>query len=73
MYVYNGRYCESLDHILYYNGEIKTDNYGRKVPKHAHGTDHTSRQTSSAKLIMDATLKLNDEIVPAGTILSYLI
>ena len=47
----------------YYKGEIKTDHYGRKIPKHAHGTAHTSRQTSSTKLIMDATLKLYDEIV----------
>lgn len=47
----------------YYKGEVKTDPYGRRIPKHAHGTAHTSRQTSSTKLIMEATLKLYDEIV----------
>lgn len=47
----------------YYKGEVKTDPYGRKIPKHAHGTTHTVRQTSSAKLIIEATLKLYDEIV----------
>ncbi len=47
----------------YYKGEIKTDFYGRKVPKHAHGTANIGRQTSSTKLITDAVLKLYDEIV----------
>ena len=45
-----------------YNGEIKTDFYGRKVPKPAHGTIRLDHQTSSTKLIMDAVLKLYDKI-----------
>ncbi len=47
----------------YYKGEIKTDFYGRKVPKHAHGTANIDRQTSSTRLITDVALKLYDEIV----------
>ena len=47
----------------YYSGEVKTDHYGRKIPKHAHGTANIDRQTSSTRLITDATLKLYDEIV----------
>lgn len=47
----------------YYKGEIKTDHYGRKIPKHAHGTANLDRQTSSTRLISDAVLKLYDEIV----------
>lgn len=47
----------------YYKGEITTDHYGRKVPKHAHGTANLDRQTSSTKLIMDAVLQLYDQIV----------
>ena len=46
-----------------YTGDITTDYYGRKAPKHAHGTANVGRQTSSAKLISEATLKLYDEIV----------
>jgi len=46
-----------------FSGEIKTDFYGRKIPKHAHGTANLSRQTSSTKLITEAALKLYDEIV----------
>lgn len=46
-----------------YNGEITTDNYGRKIPKHAHGTANIGRFTSSSILITKATLKLFDEIV----------
>ena len=46
-----------------YTGEITTDFYGRKVPKHAHGTANIGRHTSSTMLITQATLKLFDEIV----------
>lgn len=46
-----------------YTGEITTDFYGRKVPKHAHGTANIGRHTSSTMLITQAALKLFDEIV----------
>lgn len=47
----------------HYKGEITTDYYGRKVPKHAHGTANIGRFTSSAMLITKATLELFDSIV----------
>lgn len=46
-----------------YKGEITTDHYGRKVPKHAHGTANLSRQTSSTQIIMDAVMELYDRII----------
>lgn len=46
-----------------YKGEVTADRYGRKVPKHAHGTANLSRQTSSARLIMGAVMELYDRIV----------
>lgn len=46
-----------------YNGPITTDHYGRKVPKHAHGTANLERQTSSTRLIVDAVMELFDRIV----------
>ncbi len=46
-----------------YNGEVKTDYYGRQVPKHARGTVNLKRMTSSTKLIMEAVMGLFDEIV----------
>ena len=46
-----------------YKGEITTDYYGRKVPKHAHGTANLPRKTSSARLIDRAVLELYDRIV----------
>lgn len=49
-----------------YKGEIITDHYGRQVPKYAHGTANLTRQTSSAKLIVDATMELFDKIVNKG-------
>ncbi|PKM93217.1 MAG: DNA methylase [Firmicutes bacterium HGW-Firmicutes-1] len=45
-----------------YHGPIKTDHYGRQVPKHAHGTVNLSRQTSSTKLIIDAVMDLYTRI-----------
>ena len=46
-----------------YHGEIVTDRYGRKIPKHAHSTANLPRKTSSARSIMDAVLSIYDEKV----------
>ena len=46
-----------------YHGEITTDHYGRRVPKHAHGSVNLSRQTSSARQIREAVEGLFDRIV----------
>ncbi len=46
-----------------YHGEITTDRYGRKIPKHAHGTANLKSYTSSTKQIVEAVLKLYDNIV----------
>ena len=46
-----------------YKGPVTTDNYGRQIPKHAHGTANVGRQTSSTRLITDATMELYDKIV----------
>lgn len=46
-----------------YTGHVTTDHYGRKVPKHAHGTRHLGRRTQSAKVILDAAMALFDRIV----------
>ena len=46
-----------------YEGEITTDFYGRKIPKHAHGTTTLPHKTSSSKIIMNALIKLYDKII----------
>lgn len=46
-----------------YKGEVTTDHYGRKVPKHAHGTANLKKQTSSSKIIIDAAMELYDRII----------
>ena len=43
-----------------FRGEIVTDRYGRKIPKHAHGTANLPRKTSSVRSIMDAILGIYD-------------
>lgn len=45
-----------------YKGEIKTDYYGRKIPKGVNSTINLERYTSSARLITEAAMKLYDRI-----------
>ena len=46
-----------------YKGEISTDMYGRKIPKHAHGTANLREYTASTRMITDAVMELYDRIV----------
>ncbi|MGN0498385.1 MAG: DNA methylase [Acutalibacteraceae bacterium] len=46
-----------------YHGEVTTDHYGRKVPKHAHGTVNLQKKTSSSRVITQAVVDLYDRIV----------
>lgn len=45
-----------------YKGTVTTDRYGRKVPKHAHGTTNLERPTSSTRMIMQAIVGLYERI-----------
>ena len=46
-----------------YTGAVTTDRYGRKIPKHAHGTANLDEYTASAKRITSAIMELFDRIV----------
>lgn len=46
-----------------YSGPITVDHYGRKVPKHAHGTVNLPDYSSSTRMITDAVMQLYDDIV----------
>ncbi len=46
-----------------YNGDITINNYGKTVPKHAHGTSNLDKATSSSRLIMESAAELFDHIV----------
>ena len=46
-----------------YKGAIVTDPYGRKIPKHAHGTANLDEYTSSTKVILQSMTKLFERIV----------
>ena len=46
-----------------YRGEVTTDRYGRKVPKHAHGTINLDHKTSSTKTITKAVMELYERIM----------
>ena len=45
-----------------YRGEITTDMYGRKIPKHAHGTVNLDGYTSSSGQILQGVTELFDRI-----------
>ena len=45
-----------------YHGEIKTDRYGRAIPKHAHGTVNLKKYSSSARQITKAAMELFERI-----------
>ncbi len=55
-----------------YIGEVSVDAYGRKVPKHAHGTVNLNTFTSSVKIISDAICTLFDEIVDKNLLIRRL-
>lgn len=45
-----------------YRGETHTDRYGRRVPKHAHGTANLPAYSSSTREITEAVMALYDRI-----------
>lgn len=47
----------------HYKGPTTTDRYGRKTPRHAHGTENLGRYSSSTGELIKATLALYDRIV----------
>ncbi len=55
-----------------YHGEVKTDRYGRKIPKHGHGTANLAGYSSSTKQIMAAMLELFDRIVDKNLLIRRL-
>ena len=46
-----------------YKGPVTMDHYGRRVPKHAHGTANLQSYTSSTRQITEAVVELYDRIV----------
>ena len=46
-----------------YTGEITEDRYGRKIPKHSHGTININHKTASTKLIVEKTIELYERII----------
>lgn len=45
-----------------YTGPVTTDRYGRKTPKHAHGTHNLDRWTASSRLLCEAVMQLYERI-----------
>lgn len=54
---------ENLTYASSHIDEVTTDYYGRKIPKHAHGTANLDRYTSSSQWIVKAVMKLYERIV----------
>lgn len=45
-----------------YKGEVTIDRYGRKIPKHAHGTINLDHKSSSTKLLTKSAIELYERI-----------
>lgn len=45
-----------------YTGPVRTDHYGRQVPKEVHGSINLGRHTSSARIITEHMMALFDRI-----------
>ena len=48
-----------------YTGPVTIDRYGRRTPKHAHGTANLGHHSSSSREIVEATMKLFERIINA--------
>lgn len=54
---------ENIGEHSSYTGEVTTDYYGRKLPKHAQGTANLDFKTSSSKRMSEAIIELYDRII----------
>ncbi len=52
-----------VKNLDFYDGEITNDWYGRKIPKHSHGTIRLDRYSSSSKVLREYIIKLFDRII----------
>lgn len=46
-----------------YKGQWKTDRFGRRIPRHAHGTSNLDTPTSSSRILLGTLTELYDRIV----------
>ena len=46
-----------------YSGPVALDQYGRKVPRHAHGTGNIDHYTSSARVLTDTVVEIYNRVV----------
>ena len=51
----------------HYTGEVVCDHYGRKIPKHAHGTQNLGRHTSSTRKMLLIKHKYGKNAILKGT------
>ena len=52
-----------------YHGPITIDRYGRRIPKHAHGTGNLPTYTSSGRLLIACAMELYDRVVDPGLLI----
>ena len=55
-----------------YRGPVTTDRYGRRIPKHAHGTANLGHYSSSTRQALQAVLELFDRIVDKNLLIRRL-
>lgn len=60
---YDSSNLTNEDILRNFKGKASTDRYGRRIPKHAHGTINLDGYTSSTRLITEAAMKLYRRIM----------
>lgn len=58
-----GRESLTGDRGKNYTGPVALDHYGRKVPRHAHGTGNIDHYTSSARALTDTVVEIYNRVV----------
>ena len=59
---YDIQNLQNPERLAAYNGKVRMDRYGRRVPEHAHGSVNLGGHTSSTQKIVEAVMQLYDRI-----------
>lgn len=57
------------DRAHFYKGDIVVDHYGRKIPKHAHGSRSLACKSSSSMLIREAMEEIFERVVDSSLLI----
>jgi DNA polymerase V len=69
---YDKANLDDPEKMKHYTGSFSTDHYGRKVPRHAHGTKDLGRHTLSSSVIIEAVTQLFTRLADDSLLIRHL-